>query len=212
MLLVAALGCRSSKADTQTIVLYGFSTVEEVVKEGIIPAFQMHWKRTTGQDVDVKVLTSFAGSGTITNQIIFGAPAHIAIVATELDALNIKNAGLVTTDWREFNDQGTFAYSTTVILTRKGNPKGLFFFEDLAREGVEVVYPDPTTSGGAQWAVLALYGSSLKAGELADRWTGQRQRSEPCEAREYERRQLSRIGQKGSNPIWVGLRRRSPHL
>ena len=162
MLLVAALGCRSSKADTQTIVLYGFSTVEEVVKEGIRPAFQMHWKRTTGQDV--KVLTSFAGSGTITNQIIFGAPAHIAIVATELDALNIKNAGLVTTDWREFNDQGTFAYSTTVILTRKGNPKGLFSFEDLAREGVEVVYPDPTTSGGAQWAVLALYGSSLKAG------------------------------------------------
>ena len=89
------------------------------------------------------------------------------MVATELDALNLKNAGLVTTDWRDFNHQGTFAYSVTSILTRAGNPKGLRSFEDLTKKGVEVVYPDPTTSGGAQWAVLALYGSALKASELA---------------------------------------------
>ena len=84
------------------------------------------------------------------------------MVATELDALNIKRAGLSTTDWRQLENEGTFAYSVAVIVAREGNPQGLSSFEDLANDGVEVLYPDPTTSGGAQWAVLALYGAALK--------------------------------------------------
>ena len=89
------------------------------------------------------------------------------MVATELDALHIKKAGLVTTDWTKFESGGTFAYSVTAILTRGGNPEGLRSFVDLTNEGVEVIFPDPTTSGGAQWAVLALYGSALKTSEAA---------------------------------------------
>lgn len=133
------------------------------MKEKIIPAFQRDWKEKTGEEL--KVITSFAGSGVVTNQIIFGAPADVVMVATEMDALTMKKAGLVTTDWRSFKDRGTYAYSITSILTRKGNPKGLHSFEDLTRGGVEVVYPDPTTSGGAQWAILALYGAALKTSE-----------------------------------------------
>jgi sulfate transport system substrate-binding protein len=161
--IVAFTSCRFSESQSRTIIVYGFSTMEDVMKQEIIPAFQRDWKEKTGEEL--KVITSFAGSGIVTNQIIFGAPADIAMVATEIDALNMKKAGLVTTDWRSFKNQGTYAYSITCILTRKGNPKGLHSFEDLTRPGVEVVYPDPSTSGGAQWAILALYGAALKTSE-----------------------------------------------
>ncbi len=165
LLVAASSGCQPSQASSETIVLYGFSITEDVLKEEIIPAFQRDWKEETGQEV--RFITSFAGSGTITNQIVFGAPAQVAMVSTELDALNIEKAGLVTTDWRSFKNEGTFAYTVTCIITRDGNPKGIQSFEDLAKQGVEVIYPDPTTSGGAQWAILALYGSALKTSEFA---------------------------------------------
>ena len=166
LLLTAALGgCGASEGHSKTVVLYGFSAMEEVIKEQIIPAFQTAWMERTGERV--RFITSFAGSGTITNQIIFGAPADVAMVATEMDTLNIKSAGLVTTDWRGFKNQGTYAYSVTCIVTRKGNPKGIYSFEDAAKRGVEIIYPDPTTSGGAQWAILALYGSALKTTEAS---------------------------------------------
>ena len=167
VILVASAfsSCRSGDGTGKSIVLYGFSALENVMKEEIIPAFQRDWREKTGREV--KVITSFAGSGTITNQIIFGAPAQVAMVSTEMDALNMKQAGLVTTDWRTFPNEGTFAYSIACIVTRKGNPKGIHSFDDTAKQGVEVVYPDPTTSGGAQWAIIALYGAALKTSELA---------------------------------------------
>ena len=165
LIVLASTSCGSSEDQSQTIVLYGFSILENVMRDEVIPAFQEYWRREEGQAV--QVITSFAGSGTVTNQIILGAPAQVAMVATELDALNIKKAGLVSTDWTEFENRGTFAHSVAVILTRGGNPKGLYSFEDLTSEGVKVVLPDPTTSGGAQWAVLALYGSALNIGDAA---------------------------------------------
>lgn len=163
LLIIASASCRSSGNKRETIILYGFSAMEDVMKEEIIPAFQRDWKEKTGQEV--QFITSFAGSGTVTNQIIFGAPADVAMVATEMDALSIKKAGLLTTDWRSFKNQGTYAYSIACILTRRGNPKGLHSFEDLTKPGVVIVYPDPSTSGGAQWAILALYGAALKISE-----------------------------------------------
>ena len=162
---VALGGCRSSGGQGETIVLYAFSAMEDVMKGEIIPAFQVYWEERNGQEV--QVITSFAGSGTITNQILFGAPAKVAMVATEMDALSIKKAGMSSTDWRSLRNEGTYAYSVTSIVTRKGNPKGLSSFEDLAQPGMEVIYPDPTTSGGAQWAIFALYGSALKTAEAA---------------------------------------------
>ena len=163
--MVLASACWPSERSGRTIVLYAFSAMEDVMKDEIIPAFVDMVQETTGEQV--RVVTSFAGSGTITNQIIFGAPAHIAIVATEMDAINLMNAGAVITDWRGFQDEGTFAYTVTSIVTRQGNPRGLRSFEDLGGPGVQVVFPDPTTSGGAQWAILALYGSALRTSELA---------------------------------------------
>lgn len=166
ILLVAASSACQLRGDQKgTIVLYGFSIMEDVLKEEIIPAFQKDWEEKNGEEVTF--ITSFAGSGTITNQIVFGAPGQIAMVATEMDALRIKDAGFVVTDWRSFPNEGTYAYTITCIVTREGNPKGIQSFEDLTKQGVEVVYPDPTTSGGAQWGILALYGSALRTTEAA---------------------------------------------
>jgi sulfate transport system substrate-binding protein len=158
-------GCGPADGQHKAIVLYGFSIMDEVMEDEIIPAIQRDRKERTGENV--RVITSFAGSGTITNQIIFGAPAQVAMVSTEMDAVNIQEAGLIKTDWRAFPDQGTYAHTITCIVTRKGNPRGIRDFEDMGRPGVRVVYPDPTTSGGAQWAILALYGSALKTSQAA---------------------------------------------
>ena len=168
LLSISATGCISGGGSGQTVVLYGFSAMEEVMKQEIVPAFQRHWKERTGEDV--QVISAFAGSETITNQIIFGAPAQVAMVATEMDAISIKEAGHVTTDWRSFKNHGSYAYSVACIVTRNGNPFEIDSFDSLPQRDVEVVYPDPTTSGGAQWAILALYGSALKASEAV---TGQ---------------------------------------
>ena len=164
--VVSSSGCGSGEGQRKTIVLYGFSIMEDSMKEDIIPAFQKSWRARTGEDV--QVITSFAGSGTVTNLIKFGAPAQVAMLATELDALSLREAGLITTNWSDLRNGGTYAYSVASIVTRKGNPKDLRSFEDLTREGVEVMYPDPTTSGGAQWAILALYGSALKTTETTE--------------------------------------------
>ena len=171
IVVLLAGGCRSGDGQARTLVLYGFSVMEDVMKDEIIPAFQRHWKERTGEEV--RAVTSFAGSGSITNLIIFGAPAQVAMVATELDALSIKKAGMVTTPWRNFKNEGTYAYSVVSIVTRQGNPMNIWAFEDLAQQGVEVLYPDPTTSGGAQWSILALYGSVMKATEASASLAGQ---------------------------------------
>ena len=84
-----------------------------------------------------------------------------------MDASNIKNAGMTKTDWASFKNQGTYAYTITLLVTRQGNPKGVHSFYDAAKPGVDVVHPDPTTSGGAQWAILALYGSTLRTNDAS---------------------------------------------
>ncbi|MCX6916583.1 MAG: hypothetical protein NT167_26650, partial [Verrucomicrobia bacterium] len=77
----------------QTIVVYGFSILEPVITEDIFPAFQKEWFRKTGRRVEL--ISSFAGSGTVANQLIMGVPAEIAILSTELDAQRLTKAGVV---------------------------------------------------------------------------------------------------------------------
>jgi len=161
---IAVSGCLdggSGEDDEREITLYGFSVKGEVMDNSIIPAFKAYWKETRGEDVNF--VTNYAGSGTITNQVITGAPAEIMILSTEWDALKLKSEGLVTTDWKNFPHQGTITKSPFIILTRKGNPLGVEDFKDLAENGIEIVHADPTTSGGACWSVFAVYGSELRS-------------------------------------------------
>jgi sulfate transport system substrate-binding protein len=147
----------------RTVVLYGFSVISEAMNEAIFPLFRQEWKAKTGERVEF--ISAFGGSGTITNQIILGVPAEVAVLSLELDALRILDAGVVAgPTWRDLPHGGVVNRTPFIILVRPGNPKGIRDFADLARPGIGVVHPDPLTSGGAQWAILAEYGSVLREG------------------------------------------------
>jgi sulfate/thiosulfate transport system substrate-binding protein len=148
-------------APRRTIVVYGFSILGEVLNEGIFPAFQAEWQTRTGEDVEF--ISSFAGSGTITNQLILGVPAEVAILSLELDAWRlVDNAVLSRATWRDLPHEGVLNTTPFIILTRPGNPQQISDFSDLTQPGIGIVHPDPMTSGGAQWAILAEYGSELR--------------------------------------------------
>jgi sulfate transport system substrate-binding protein len=133
--------------------------MKESLEKGVYPGFAAKWKKEQGQDV--RFTSSFAGSETITNQILQGVNADIAILSIERDAQRLKDNGFVTSDWRQLPQKGIVNKTPFVILVRRGNPKGIQDFADLAKPGVRVIHPDPVSSGGAQWSILAIYGSEL---------------------------------------------------
>lgn len=156
------------QARKRTVTLYGFSILGEVINQGICPDFQRRWKEKTGEEV--QFISSFAGSGTVTNQVLLGVPAQIAILSLELDAMKIADRGMIPPNsWRRLPHQGVLNTTPFVILVREGNPRGIRGFGDLAQKGVGVVHPDPLTSGGAQWAILAEYGAAVHAKQDPER-------------------------------------------
>jgi len=143
-----------------TLTVYGFSIMKESLEKAIYPGFANQWKQLHHQEV--RFQSSFAGSETVTNQILRGAPAEIAILSIERDAQRLKHGGFVTSDWHLYPAQGIVNKTPFVIIVRKGNPKGIHDFSDLAAPGVRLIHPDPISSGGAQWSILAIYGAELK--------------------------------------------------
>ena len=146
-----------------TITLYGFSIMKESLEKAIFPGFTAKWKQQHGQVVQFQ--SSFAGSETVTNQILQGAPAEIAILSIERDAQRLKNDGFLIGDWQSLPERGIVNKTPFVIIVRQGNPKGINDFPDLAKPGMRLIHPDPVSSGGAQWSILAIYGSELKKSE-----------------------------------------------
>src|SRR6266542_5465654 len=145
----------------RTIVFYGFSILGDVIDHGVFPEFQRQWHGRTGEQVEL--VSSFAGSGTVTNQLILGVPAHLALLSLELDAQKLAEAGVIAKDsWRKLPSGGVVNRTPFIILVRPGNPKAIHDFSDLARPGVGVVHPDPLTSGGANWAIVAEYGAGAR--------------------------------------------------
>jgi sulfate/thiosulfate-binding protein len=145
----------------RTVVFYGFSILGEAMNRDVLPAFARSWHRATGERVELA--TAFAGSGTVTNQLILGVPAQCALLSLELDAERLAEAGVVPAgSWRRLPHGGVVNRTPIVLVVRRGNPKGIHDFSDLARPGVRVVHPDPMTSGGANWAILAEYGAAAR--------------------------------------------------
>ena len=147
-----------------TITVYGFSIMKEALEKDIYPAFAAKWKREHG--VDVSFVSSFAGSETVTNQILQGAPADVAILSIERDADRLVEGKASTTDRHSFPNEAIVNKTPFIILVRKGNPKGIKDFPDLGKPDVKVIHPDPVSSGGAQWSILSIYGSELKKSEI----------------------------------------------
>jgi len=155
------------------ITLYGFSVMKEAMEKSIFPGFTAKWKQEHGQDV--RFTSSYAGSETVTNQILQGVPADVATLSIERDAQRLKAGGFVTSDWHALPNKGIVNKTPFVILVKGGNPKGIHDFSDLAKPGVKLIHPDPISSGGAQWSILAIYGSELIKSE--------KQSGEPDQAR-----------------------------
>lgn len=154
--------CRRPKdsAALDTITVYAFSVMKEPLEKDVFPAFQKEWASGhSGQQI--KFAASFAGSEMVTNQIISGVACDVAIVAIERNARRLRTFGATKSDWHEFPYEGTINHSPMVIVVRKDNPKGIQDYPDLAKPGVKIIHPDPISSGGAQWAVVGVYGSEL---------------------------------------------------
>lgn len=155
-----------------TLTVYGFSIMKEALEKEIYPAFAAKWKQEKGEDV--AFASSFAGSETVTNQILQGAPADFAILSIERDVERLAAGGAVTSNWKSAQHGSIINKTPFVILVRKGNPKGIRDFSDLAKPGVQLIHPDPVSSGGAQWSILSIYGSELKKSEKEGAMNSQR--------------------------------------
>jgi sulfate/thiosulfate-binding protein len=125
------------------------------------PAFAKHWKETTGQDVTVE--TFHGPSGTQAQAIVAGNEADVAALSVAADIDRIAKAGLTTADWRAKAPNGGVPYTSAVVfMVRKGNPKAIKDWEDLARGDVTKLAPDPKTGGGARWIYLAAWAHALR--------------------------------------------------
>ncbi len=126
-------------------------------------AFAKHWKEKTGEDVNIK--QSHGGSGKQARAVIDGLEADVVTLALagDIDQL-YKNGGLIPPTGKSACPTTLPYTSTIVLLVRKGNPKGIKDWGDLGKDGVEVVTPNPKTSGGARWNYLAAWGWALKQG------------------------------------------------
>jgi sulfate transport system substrate-binding protein len=112
-------------------------------------------------DQEVTFQSVFTGSEDLTQTIMDGAPADVVLLSNEQHAIWLRINDLLETDWHTFPNEGIVSRSPLVIVVRPGNPLGIEDWPDLARPGVRLVHADPRTSGGAQWALLAEYGSVL---------------------------------------------------
>jgi sulfate/thiosulfate transport system substrate-binding protein len=164
---IGAAGCGGTSESTAgggsgKLTLVAYSTPQEAYKE-IIPAFQ---KTAAGKGV--KFDQSYGSSGEQERSIEAGLPADVAALSLEPDIAKLVEAGVVAPDWNKDDSHGFVTKSVAVLAVRKGNPKHIRTWDDLVKPGVEVITPNPFTSGGARWNVLAAYGAQLEQGRTPE--------------------------------------------
>ncbi|HUC93980.1 MAG TPA: sulfate ABC transporter substrate-binding protein [Paenibacillus sp.] len=124
-------------------------------------AFAAYWKAEKNQEVTIK--QSHGGSGKQSRAVIDGLKADVVTLALGYDIDAIAGKGLLAADWQSKYGNNSSPYTSTIVfLVRKGNPKGIEDWNDLIKPGVEVITPNPKTSGGARWNYLAAWGYALK--------------------------------------------------
>lgn len=162
-LLVAALLAAAGAAWAQNATLLNVSY--DPTREFYVDfnkAFAAHWKAKTGGTVTVR--QSHGGSGKQARSVIDGLEADVVTLALAYDIDEIANIGkLLPADWQKRLKHNSSPYTSTIVfLVRKGNPKGIKDWDDLAKPGIGVITPNPKTSGGARWNYLAAWGYALK--------------------------------------------------
>ena len=147
------------KADTNLLNV-SYDPTRELYKD-FNAVFANHWKKETGEVLNIRA--SHGGSGKQARAVIDGLDADVVTLALAYDVDAIAQKGLIAPNWiKRLPDNSAPYTSTIVFLVRKGNPKNIKDWNDLAKPGIEVVTPNPKTSGGARWNFLAAWGYALK--------------------------------------------------
>jgi sulfate transport system substrate-binding protein len=160
-------GIHSTRTEPLKLIVYAFSTQEEVLTQGIFPAFEQSWEAVNERELKIEGV--FGPSGVLAGEINLGAPAHVALFS------NLRHVNWLKLGRRLEPDAEPVMYASTllVIVTRPGNPARIAEFADLAQPGVQLLHADPRGSGVGEWAVLAEYGSAYL--ENADQETAETQ-------------------------------------
>lgn len=143
----------------RTLTLAAYTAPREAFRE-INRLFEDQWRREKGESIRVK--ESFLSSGGQARAVIDGFPADVVALALAVDVDRIQEAKLINHPWRTAPHEGMVTRSVVAFAVREGNPKGVQDWKDLLQPGLEVLTPNPKTSGGARWNVLAAYGAVLR--------------------------------------------------
>ena len=164
---LVAPGCGGSSTASEAggdgsggkLTLVAYSTPEEAFRE-LIPAFNR-----TPEGEGVGFDQSYASSGEQSRAVEGGLPADVVEFSLEPDITRLVEAGLVDADWNQNEYDGMVTDSVVVFMVRKGNPENIRTWDDLIKPGIEVIEPNPFTSGGAKWNIMAAYGAQLEQGK-----------------------------------------------
>ncbi len=162
---LAACGSSSSSSNNLTLVAY---STPQGAYASLIPAFQ-----ATSEGKGAVFSQSYGPSGEQSRAVANGLHADVVNFSLEPDVTRLVKAGLVSASWNKNATHGFVTNSVAVLIVRKGNPKHITGWSDLVKPGVEVVTPNPFTSGSARWNIMAAYGAQLKEGKT------------PAQAQEY---------------------------
>jgi sulfate/thiosulfate-binding protein len=160
-LAAALVPALAAPAATQTLLNVSYDPTRELYRE-FNAAFTKHWQEKTGKRITVR--QSHGGSGAQARAVIDGLEADVVTLAmqSDIDAI-VKNSGKIAADWRKRFPNNSAPYtSTMVFLVRKGNPKNIKDWDDLVKPGIQVVTPNPKTSGAARWNYLAAWAFAVE--------------------------------------------------
>jgi len=154
VIIFTAFAFSAVLADT-TLLNVSYDPTREFYKD-FNAAFIKDWKAKSGETVIIE--QSHGGSGKQARAVVDGLKADVVTLALQGDIDQIAKAGLINADWQKRLGNNSSPYTSTIVfLVRKGNPKGIKDWDDLVKEGVEVITPNPKTSGGARWNYLAAW-------------------------------------------------------
>ena len=158
--LLVSLGLAGQASAATTLLNVSYDPTRELYQE-YNPLFASYWKAKTGEEVTFK--QSHGGSGKQARAVIDGLDADVVTLALAYDIDILAEKGLLAPNWQKKLKNNSTPYTSTIVfLVRKGNPKGIKDWGDLVKPGVEIITPNPKTSGGARWNYLAAWTYALK--------------------------------------------------
>jgi sulfate transport system substrate-binding protein len=155
-----AIAALATPAVAQTLLNVSYDPTRELYQD-FNAAFVKYWKAKTGQTVTIR--QSHGGSGAQARAVIDGLQADVVTLALGYDVDAIAQSGLTSAAWQKRLPQNSAPYTSTIVfVVRKGNPKGIKDWGDLSKAGIQIITPNPKTSGGARWNYLAAWGYALR--------------------------------------------------